>query len=383
MLFLGRRGNVLILCSCPLESRPARIYKCKTFDDCNAVPWSPGGIPQRQKAHCVPTGVEINRPFTVYNYKCYKEIEFMKKMPVCIRGSGLKWIASRVRSLRGRFAFRIIQKWLEELDNAVWWSCGAEWSHSVRVQPVKEKYDRSQITGLSSSVVWSGQLVYSGQCWACGPSKEIRRKFISRFLFDIHRKWRSTQRRKSILQSIQNVLWVFFTLQLLPKNTWKSNIKLIFHKQVSKSCIPTLQHCYIFLFIFLFGPFGCKSSLEHVFNTHLWEFLLLLLLPWFLVASPRPLTQCSFMCEDPHKADQAETLHSFLHTILSVLPPPSLLFLLPSIPHQKKMEMGSYGGNYFWEPGLSSTHPSTTAATTFTSPSLHNLSPTQQPTHHQ
>lgn len=62
-----------------------------------------------------------------------------KKMPVCIRGSGLKWIASRLRSLRGRFAFRIIQKWLEELDNAVWWSRRAEWSHSTRLQPVKKK----------------------------------------------------------------------------------------------------------------------------------------------------------------------------------------------------------------------------------------------------
>lgn len=74
----------------------------------------------------------------------------------------------------------------------------------------------------------------------------------------------------------------------------------------------------------------------------------------FLYVYPRPLAPCSIMCKAPHKPDQAETTGPFLHTLLSVIffPP-----FVPSVPHKKEREMGSYGGNYFWEPGLSSIPP--------------------------
>lgn len=39
----------------------------------------------------------------------------------------------------------------------------------------------------------------------------------------------------------------------------------------------------------------------------------------FLCMHPRPLALCSIMCKAPHKADQAETQGSFLHTLLSVI----------------------------------------------------------------
>lgn len=73
----------------------------------------------------------------------------------------------------------------------------------------------------------------------------------------------------------------------------------------------------------------------------------------FLCVYPCPLALCSIMCKAPHKPDQAETLEPFLHTLLSVI------FFSPfrSVPHKKEREMGSYGGNYFWEPGLSSIPP--------------------------
>lgn len=46
----------------------------------------------------------------------------------------------------------------------------------------------------------------------------------------------------------------------------------------------------------------------------------------------------------------------FSHTLLSVIFFP---FCVPSVPHQKKKKskMGSYGGNYFLEPSLSSIPP--------------------------
>lgn len=73
----------------------------------------------------------------------------------------------------------------------------------------------------------------------------------------------------------------------------------------------------------------------------------------FLCVYPRPLALCSIMCKAPHKPDQAETPGPFLHTLLSAVFFP----FVPSVPQKKEREMGSYGGNYFREPSLSSIPP--------------------------
>lgn len=67
----------------------------------------------------MPTGIEMNRPFTVHNYKCYKEIEFIKKCQFASEGAAVNELPLDVEASEDVFAFRIIQKWLEELDNAV------------------------------------------------------------------------------------------------------------------------------------------------------------------------------------------------------------------------------------------------------------------------
>lgn len=67
----------------------------------------------------MPTGVEMNRAFTMHNYKCYKEIEFIKKCQFASEGAAVNELPLDVEASEDVLAFRIIQKWLEELDNAV------------------------------------------------------------------------------------------------------------------------------------------------------------------------------------------------------------------------------------------------------------------------
>lgn len=93
-----------------------------------------------------------------------------------------------------------------------------------------------------------------------------------------------------------------------------------------------------------------------------------------------PISSVFHHVEDLHKPDQAETLGPFffLHTLLFVIsatapPPPALV---SSIPYKKKREMGSYGGNYFWEP-RPVIHPSTTSPPT----QLHPSTPPHTYTH--
>lgn len=94
--------------------------KCKFLMAAKTLPRSLGGIPGDREGQCVPAGVEINRPFTAHNYKCYQEIEFMKNASLHQRERPeMNCLSTGGRPPRSFFAFRIIQKWLEELDNAV------------------------------------------------------------------------------------------------------------------------------------------------------------------------------------------------------------------------------------------------------------------------
>lgn len=169
------------------------------------------------------------------------------------------------------------------------------------------------------------------------------------------------------------------------RKTWKWNIVLVFHKQMLLNLTHRLKLSCKKCFFFLLGPFGYKSGI--VSNTHLRVFPFLLLLSLFLAAYPRPLARCSFMCEAPHKAAQAETLGSFLHTIPSVLPPPAppptptvSFFSSPLSLTKRKgrwdlMEV-IISESLVCHPSLH--HHHRRRPTTFTSPSLHN--PPHQPT---
>lgn len=102
--------------------------------------------------------------------------------------------------------------------------------------------------------------------------------------------------------------------------------------------------------------------------------LALFFFSFFQCVHARLLAQCSIMCKAPHKPDQAETLGPFFYILyfLSHSPtPPSTtptLALVSCVPYKKKREMGSYGGNYFWEP-RPVIHPSTTPPSTHLHPS--------------
>lgn len=302
--------------------------------------------PSETKSPLCAHGMEMNRPFTVHNYKCYKEIELIKKCQFASEGAAVNELPLDVEASEDVFAFRIIQKWLEELDNAVWWDCGAEWSHSARVQPVKEKYDKSQIIHVSSIIrctKWAACLL-GVFCPERRHADHIKGSEENAYLcFFV---WYSCK-IKVHLEGGEHVTkcprtWIcsgFFPSH----HSWCEKDMEVEHRpcfsqtDATKSYTPPLSWAVKIFFFFLLGPFGYKSGIA--LNTHLRVFPFLLLLSLFLAAYPRPLARCSFMCEAPHKADQAETLGPFLHTIRSVLPPlqpPPSLFSPPLCPSPKE-----------------------------------------------